>query len=31
VSSFLLVASPVPGVLYTSDSGADQGLWFVSF
>jgi hypothetical protein len=29
VSSYQLVAVPVPGVLYGVEEGADQGLWFV--
>lgn len=30
VCSYLIVAAPVPGVLYSVESGDDQGLWFVA-
>lgn len=30
VSSFELVAAPVPGLLYGVEDGPDQGLWFVA-
>lgn len=30
VSSYLLVAAPVPGLLYTVDEGSERGLWFAA-
>jgi hypothetical protein len=30
VCSYVIVAAPIPGVLYGVESGADQGLWFVA-
>jgi hypothetical protein len=30
VSSYLLVAAPVPGVLYGVEQGAERGLWYTA-
>jgi hypothetical protein len=31
VSSYLIVANPQPGVLYSVGDGDKQGLWFAAF